>query len=62
MKKHNVKLATAFVAMYFLIFLFGVMMGGLYAQVGINSTGAAPNSSAACWILIGLVKAYSYHV
>ncbi len=46
-KKHNVKLATAFVAMYFLIFLFGVMMGGLYAQVGINTTGNNPHSSAA---------------
>ncbi len=47
MKNPKVLLATGFIAKYFLIALFGAMMGGLYAQVGINTTGNDPDNSAA---------------
>jgi uncharacterized protein (TIGR02145 family) len=46
MKKSNVYFAIAFVATFFLVPLLGGVGGGLYAQVGINATGATPNSKS----------------
>jgi hypothetical protein len=46
MKKVNLIFVIAFVAMFFLVPFLGGVRGGLYAQVGINTTGNNPDPSA----------------